>query len=104
MTDPRAPYGESGNRPFLFLYGPFGPSDKTDRNTMSKTIISLLMALAAVLANLVSCGGDPLKENENIPLPENPPVEEECTTAYYMGVQMLFEVFESTLKNDTHRK
>ena len=33
---------------------------------MSKTIISLLMALAAVLANLVSCGGDPLKENENI--------------------------------------
>ena len=47
---------------------------------MSKTIISLLMALAAVLANLVSCGGDPLKENENIPLPENPPVEEETPT------------------------
>ena len=34
----------------------------------------------------------------------NPPVEEECTTAYYMGVQMLFEVLESTFKNDTHRK
>ena len=48
---------------------------------MSKTIISLLMALAAVLANLVSCGGDPLKENENIPLPENPPVEEETGKA-----------------------
>ena len=60
MTDPRAPFGESGNRPFLFLYGLFCPSDKTDRNTMSKTIISLLMALAAVLANLAggaSSGG-----------------------------------------------
>ena len=28
----------------------------------------------------------------------NPPVEEECTTAYYMGVQMLFDVLESTFK------
>ena len=29
----------------------------------------------------------------------NPPTEEECTTAYYMGVQMLFDVLESTFKN-----
>ena len=28
----------------------------------------------------------------------NPPTEEECTTAYYMGVQMLFDVLESTFK------
>ena len=34
----------------------------------------------------------------------NPPEEEECTTAYYMGVQMLFEVLESTFKNDAQRK
>ena len=29
----------------------------------------------------------------------NPPVEEECTTAYYMGVEMLFDVLESTFKD-----
>ena len=29
----------------------------------------------------------------------NPPVDEECTTAYYMGVQVLFDVLESTFKN-----
>ena len=34
----------------------------------------------------------------------NPPTEEECTTAYYMGVQMLFDVLESTFKNDSCRK
>ena len=28
----------------------------------------------------------------------NPPTDEECTTAYYMGVQMLFDVLESTFK------
>ena len=34
----------------------------------------------------------------------NPPAEEECTTAYYMGVEMLFDVLESTFKNDSCRK
>ena len=34
----------------------------------------------------------------------NPPVEEECTTAYFMGVEMLFDVLESTFKNDSCRK
>ena len=34
----------------------------------------------------------------------NPPVEEECTTAYYMGVEMLFDVLESTFKTDTCRE
>ena len=29
----------------------------------------------------------------------NPPTEEECTTAYYMGVQVLFDVLESTFKD-----
>ena len=29
----------------------------------------------------------------------NPPTDEECTTAYYMGVQVLFDVLESTFKN-----
>lgn len=29
----------------------------------------------------------------------NPPTDEECTTAYYMGVQMLFDVLESTFKD-----
>ena len=29
----------------------------------------------------------------------NHPTEEECTTAYYMGVQVLFDVLESTYKN-----
>ena len=29
----------------------------------------------------------------------NPPVDEECTTAYYMGVQVLFDVLESTFKD-----
>ena len=33
----------------------------------------------------------------------NPPVEEECTTAYFMGVEMLFDVLESTFKNDSCR-
>ena len=28
----------------------------------------------------------------------NPPIVEDRTTAYYMGVQMLFDVLESTLK------
>ena len=34
----------------------------------------------------------------------NPPTDEECTTAYYMGVQMLFDVLESTFTNDACRK
>lgn len=34
----------------------------------------------------------------------NPPTDEECTTAYYMGVEMLFDVLESTFKNDERRK
>ena len=34
----------------------------------------------------------------------NPPAEEECTTAYFMGVEMLFDVLESTFKNDSCRK
>ena len=29
----------------------------------------------------------------------NPPTDEECTTAYYMGVEMLFDVLESTFKD-----
>lgn len=29
----------------------------------------------------------------------NPPTDEVCTTAYYMGVQVLFDVLESTFKN-----
>ena len=29
----------------------------------------------------------------------NPPTDEECTTSYYMGVQMLFDVLESTFKD-----
>ena len=29
----------------------------------------------------------------------NPPMEEECTTAYCMGVEMLFDVLESTFKD-----
>ena len=29
----------------------------------------------------------------------NPPIEEDRTTAYYMGVQMLFDVLESTFKD-----
>ena len=29
----------------------------------------------------------------------NPPSEEECTTAYFMGVEMLFDVLESTFKD-----
>ena len=29
----------------------------------------------------------------------NPPTDEECTTAYYMVVQVLFDVLESTFKN-----
>ena len=34
----------------------------------------------------------------------NPPIVEDCTTAYYMGVQVLFDVLESTFKNDECRK
>ena len=34
----------------------------------------------------------------------NSPVEKECTTAYFMGVEMLFDVLESTFKNDSCRK
>ena len=30
----------------------------------------------------------------------NPPTDEECTTAYYMGVEMLFDVLESTFKDE----
>lgn len=30
----------------------------------------------------------------------NPPAAEECGTAYYMGVQVLFDVLESTFKGD----
>ena len=29
----------------------------------------------------------------------NPPTDEECTTAYYLGVEMLFDVLESTFKD-----
>ena len=29
----------------------------------------------------------------------NPPIEEDRTTAYYMGVQVLFDVLESTFKD-----
>ena len=29
----------------------------------------------------------------------NPPTVEDCTTAYYMGVQVLFDVLESTFKD-----
>ena len=29
----------------------------------------------------------------------NPPVDEECTTADYIGVEMLFDVLESTFKD-----
>lgn len=29
----------------------------------------------------------------------NPPTDEECTTAYYMGVQVLFDVLESTFND-----
>ena len=29
----------------------------------------------------------------------NPPIVEDCTTAYYMGVQVLFDVLESTFKD-----
>ena len=29
----------------------------------------------------------------------NPPTAEECTTAYYLGVEMLFDVLESTFKD-----
>lgn len=29
----------------------------------------------------------------------NPPTAEECDTAYYMGVQVLFDVLESTFKD-----
>ena len=29
----------------------------------------------------------------------NPPVEEECTTAYFMGEERLFDVLESTFKD-----
>ena len=29
----------------------------------------------------------------------NPPIVEDRTTAYYMGVQMLFDVLESTFKD-----
>lgn len=29
----------------------------------------------------------------------NPPTEEECATAYYMGVQVLFDILESTFKD-----
>ena len=34
----------------------------------------------------------------------NPPIVEDCTTAYYMGVQVLFDVLESTFNNDECRK
>ena len=34
-------------------------------------------------------------------LPLNPPIVEDRTTAYYMGVQVLFDVLESTFKNDS---
>ena len=34
----------------------------------------------------------------------NPPIVEDRTTAYDMGVQVLFDVLESTLKNDSCRK
>lgn len=34
----------------------------------------------------------------------NPPIVEDRTTAYYMGVQVLFDVLESTFKNDSCRK
>ena len=30
----------------------------------------------------------------------NPPIVEDRTTAYYMGVQVLFDVLESTFKNN----
>ena len=33
-----------------------------------------------------------------------PPTDEECTTAYYMGVQVLFDVLEATFKDDECRK
>ena len=29
----------------------------------------------------------------------NPPIEDDRTTAYYMGVQVLFDVLESTFKD-----
>ena len=29
----------------------------------------------------------------------NPPTDEECTTAYYMGVQVLFDVLEATFND-----
>lgn len=29
----------------------------------------------------------------------NPPAVEDCTTAYYMGMQVLFNVLESTFKD-----
>lgn len=29
----------------------------------------------------------------------NPPTAEECDTAYYMGVQVLFDVLDSTFKD-----
>lgn len=33
-----------------------------------------------------------------------PPAEYECTTAYYMGVQMIFDVLESTFKADNKQQ
>ena len=30
----------------------------------------------------------------------NPPIDGSCTTAYYIGVQVLFDVLESTFKDD----
>lgn len=34
----------------------------------------------------------------------NPPAAEDCNTAYYMGVQVLFDVLESTFKGDEREK
>ena len=34
----------------------------------------------------------------------NPPIVEDRTNAYYLGVQVLFDVLESTFKNDECRK
>lgn len=34
----------------------------------------------------------------------NPPAAEDCNTTYYMGVQVLFDVLESTFKGDECEK
>lgn len=34
----------------------------------------------------------------------NSPMDGACTTSYYRGVQVLFDVLESTFENDVRRK